>query len=195
MHIEVELKAWVEDAAHLRGWLDSHARFTRTYDKSDLYYGRRPDDRETLFRLRLDGARAICTHKDKHIRAGIEENGEIEFGVEDADAFDRFALALGYVHLIRKRKVGRAYSIDDCTVELSEVDSLGHFVEIERLVAPEPPTTDAVPSDRSARVVATRAVLLNLLDRMGIARECIEPRTYTQLLFEHHSQVRESATT
>lgn len=174
MAIEVEVKLRVDEPEQLVQRLDVYADFVRQYRKIDRYYGRatgaRPD-----FRLRDDGDRWICTVKERNPGGGFEHNVETEFGVDDATAFDRFATALGFRVLVEKRKHGREYRNGDVVLELSEVATLGWFLEIECLIEE---TSDH--AERSAAEARINAVINDL----ALSRDAIETRPYTQMLYD-----------
>lgn len=180
MAIEIELKAWADAPEEIRVRLAAIARPLGSYDKADEYW-RFPADRPQQPELgsgvrirRLDAAApdAVVTFKRKEVRDGIEINDEREFAVSDAATFAELLSRLGLVAWIRKRKTGAAWDADGITAELSDIESLGTFIELEIIAESDDPRT----------VEAARARLLDLLDRLGVPRQRIEGRYYTELL-------------
>ncbi|HCM27464.1 MAG: hypothetical protein A2Z99_05765 [Treponema sp. GWB1_62_6] len=196
MAIEIELKAWVEDADAVRRALALFAVKEGEFDKDDAYWLPAPPagtDAGTLtgvpgsgmgtglgsglgsgVRIRREGAKAVVNYKRKEVRAGIEVNDEREFEVSDAPAFEGLLGRLGLALDIRKRKRGEAWRDGEVLIELADIEGLGLFVEIEILAG----------SDAAAVVQAVRTRLLTVLDRIGVARERIESRYYTEMLRE-----------
>ena len=174
MAIEVEVKLRVGEPEPLTRRLNAYAGFVRQYHKIDRYYGRSGGERPE-FRLRDDGDRWICTVKERNPKGDFEYNVETEFRIDDAVAFDRFAAALGYTVLIEKRKQGREYRNGDIVIELSEVATLGWFLEIECLIDEA--------SDRSERSAA-EARIQTVMDDLALSRDAIETRPYTQMLYD-----------
>ena len=174
MAIEVEVKLRVGEPEPLTRRLDAYAGFVRRYRKTDRYYGRSGGGYPE-FRLRDDGDHWTCTVKERNPRDGFEHNIETEFSIDDAVAFDRFAAALGYTVLIEKRKQGREYRNGDIVIELSEVATLGWFLEIECLIDEA--------SDRSERSAA-EARIRTVMDDLALSRDAIETRPYTQMLYD-----------
>ncbi|MEW5818095.1 MAG: class IV adenylate cyclase, partial [Spirochaetota bacterium] len=135
MAVEVELKAWVDDKARVENWLNENCTFIRSYEKDDIYFAPEDDVIKRLsFRLRREGKDSIVTIKEKAIVAGLEENIETEFSVSDGDAFVGFVTALGFKSYVRKRKRGKEYLSGGLRIELSDVECLGTFIEVEKLL-------------------------------------------------------------
>ncbi|MDR1325145.1 MAG: CYTH domain-containing protein [Treponema sp.] len=120
------------------------------------------------------------TYKTKEVRDNIEINHEREFTVSDGAVFEELLTALGLIPIKHKRKTGWAWVYDNdalttedgITVELALLEQLGYFIELEILANNDAPDT----------VAAARERLLSLLDLLGIARNRIESRYYTELL-------------
>ena len=175
MGVEVELKAQVVDTETLRERLEHLGSFSRRYRKEDWYFGFGDDPESARYRLRRDGERWLCTFKQKKILDGIEENRETEFSVSDGEAFRLFLYSMGLTCLVTQLKEGESWLVDGVTVELSRVNELGYFVELEVVLG-----DTATGSDISA----ARSRLLALLDRLDISPEAIETRTYTEMIYE-----------
>ena len=178
MATEVEIKAWVDDPAGMRARVAARYPQAGSYTKEDVYFrlpgaaGGAQSGGPIEFRLRLDDGEAIVTAKRKRVVEGIEVNDEMEYRVSDGPSFERFAEYLGATVFSRKRKVGERFAAGEATIELSHVDRLGDFIEIEWLLeAPSP-----------EEVATARAGVRSLLEGLGIGQEKVEPRYYTDLL-------------
>lgn len=183
MGIEVELKAYIADPDTVRRRLDDLGSFRRRYRKEDWYFGVLPSEGRSLFRLRHDGGNWVCTFKKKTLIDGIEHNQETEFSVSDGIAFRRLSEELGYSVIVEKRKVGASWHVDGVVVEVSEVNDLGTFVELE-LVLPDDSTEEQQREARN-RLVA-------VLERLEIPRNQIETRPYTKMIYENLSAIQPS---
>lgn len=182
MAIEIELKAWVDDAEAVRKRLCAIGAYEGRYDKDDEYWRSRSGTAlgsgVRIRRLKTAGedgeerTAAVITFKKKEVRDGIEVNDEREFEVSDAEAFAELLSRLGLAPWIRKRKIGESWSIDGITAELSEIVGLGKFVELEILS-----DTDA------AEVVASaRKRLSDALSTLGVGEDRVEARYYTEMI-------------
>jgi len=173
--IEVELKARIEDAVAVERRVAAFARFLRRVDKRDSYW-HGPDWKlqrgSKGFRVRSEGNDFVVTFKAKRVEEGIEVNREREFTISDPEAFQEFARRIGCEPYYRKRKTGTAYEYDGMTLEMLEIEGLGSFLEIERLL----------PEASSPAIEAAREQLLAALDRAGVPRSAIESRTYSELI-------------
>lgn len=181
--MEVEVKAVVEDTTSLRSHLDRLGTHIRSFDKEDRYYGVPAEAPLTRFRLRRDDGTWVCTCKNKKIHEGIEQSVETEFSVSDDQAFDTFAREIGFTRLFVKRKLGDRWEVDGVTVEVSDVNDLGTFIEAELILHEDVSDSEIETARRRVR---------NLLRRLGLPDSAIEPRTYTGMIHEKFSSLEES---
>lgn len=198
MAYEIEIKAWIDDPPAIRAQLRARATSIKDYVKEDVYFrspvvaaadpasggdasdtatarlGPPPSGAETPqeFRLRREGGTNVCTFKEKTIRRGVEVNREYEFTVSDGNAFEELVLRSGCRVFARKRKSGSVFALPEANVEVSHVDGLGDFVEIEKLVEEH---------DSDAHNAAEETVR-RVLDSLGVPESAIEERPYTTLL-------------
>lgn len=172
MSIEVEIKAWVDDFDHIKSLLDSKYSFVKDYDKEDVYLKGIDSitGKEKEVRLRRVGNESIVTYKERSHIDKVEVNLEKEFSVDDSKTFLFIAEKLGYIPYIRKNKKGHCYTSSNITIELSHVDRLGDFIEIEYIVENEGGVDNAT-SD-----------IFVILDELKIPREKIEDKFYVQML-------------
>lgn len=118
-------------------------------------------------------ASGIVTHKEKHIRDGVEYNVEREFTVDSAEAFETLCERIGAERFAVKQKHGRRLSRDGLTAEVVNVASLGWFLEIEAVIDES--------SDNAGRQRAAASVREGLADA-GVSTTAIESRTYLTML-------------
>ncbi|HOV63559.1 MAG TPA: class IV adenylate cyclase [Spirochaetia bacterium] len=172
--MEIECKAWVRDRERLLSALRSSAVFVKGFEKRDIYYfdPHHPEDQSREVRLREESGKWVVTFKDKTIRDGVEVNGEHEFSVSDGSEFLELLRRLGLKEKCRKVKRGELYRIGETSVELSDVEGLGCFIEVEKIVS-DPTTVEEV-----------RRNVRSILSRLGIPEEDIEPRYYIDMLAE-----------
>ncbi|MDR2803875.1 MAG: class IV adenylate cyclase [Treponema sp.] len=202
MPFEIELKAWVDDREAVEKRIDSAASFVASFEKDDTYWfpvlpvakqetvpvsGIRIR-RETISRRNhAPESLTLATYKTKEIRNGIEVNDEKEFAVKAptpaGGAFDEDAIAafkelmerLGLAPGISKKKQGRSWRYGCINVELSSVEKLGCFLELEIMADDDKPET----------VEQARKELLAFLKLAGISEERIETRYYNEMLRKH----------
>ncbi len=180
MATEVEMKAWIDDPEALHRRLRGGCSEIRSFFKSDTYFVApvpRAENRALPpqeFRIRNDDGRLICTFKEKEIVDGMETNREVEFTVSDEAAFSELAERIGCRVFVRKQKRGTLYSCGGLGAELSDVEGLGTFLEVEKVIEDDDPAAiAAAQSDVRAFFVA-----------LGIPQDRIEPRPYNDILLE-----------
>jgi adenylate cyclase class 2 len=123
----------------------------------------------------------LVTYKTKEIRDQIEINDEHEFAIAAPEgssmeaALKNFEELLVKLRLHRsyiKKKQGFSYKSENITVELSLVERLGWFLELEIISADDEPQT----------IAAARESLLGFLRKAGIGEDKIETKYYSALL-------------
>jgi adenylate cyclase class 2 len=193
MAIEIELKAWVDDPEAVEKLLSALGTYDCAYEKDDTYWfpGGKSGGTATIppsgMRIRREKDRdaaggvhesVIVTYKNKEIRDKIEVNQEREFTVSDGEIFADLLNRLGLKPGIQKHKRGKAWICGTdrdgpaVRAELSELDGLGWFIELEILAA----------EDSERTVQNSRKRILSLLEKLKIPREKIETRPYTEML-------------
>ncbi len=177
MNTEIEMKAWVDDFDLMDSRLrECGAEFKRDYSKSDRYLHQYQDGEYTQeVRIRFDGSEAVVTQKQKTVENGLESNVEREFSVSHAENFLHLLETSGYRYFIDKVKIGRAYIMDDFLIELSRIEDLGVFIEIEKVF--EGPVAPQIVKQTEARIRKCLAIL-------GISDSAIEQKAYTRMLAE-----------
>ncbi len=170
---EVEIKGRVKDPAELLKKLHDACEFLGPLHKEDLYFTG-PDGHSSRFRIRREGQESRVTIKSKRIHFGGEINREVEFTVGSAEEFEEFARLLGCRRDYRKVKKGYRFVRGGALVELCEVEPLGWFIEIEKLL------TDGGEKELSAAQGEVR----ELLFFFGLTPGDVEPRFYSALIAE-----------
>jgi len=178
--MEVELKARVADPGAVATRLGDFATHVRDFDKHDAYW-HGPEwrlNRGTKgFRLRSEDGHTTISFKNRNSEGGMEISREKEFEVSDIEVFCEFAERLGCEPFYLKLKRGqrwefRSGSPHSIALELTEVEGLGWFLEIEARIAEDDPTA----------VALAQGEIRGLLDRAGIEESAIEARYYSELL-------------
>lgn len=181
MPFEVELKARLHQPEATESKAAQLGSLVEEIFKEDVYFRRKgdtstvPADRYRLRReIEAGQMTNIVTFKQLRSLDGVEVNDEVEFTVDDAHAFFRFADRFGFEPFVVKRKRSRAYKIGRAKVELNQVDYLGHFAEIE------------IVTDDEADVPQARLEISQVLAQIGLSQADLEPRRYIDLIQQAH---------
>jgi predicted adenylyl cyclase CyaB len=166
---EIELKIRLADPQRFQEHLAALASPLGPYHKTDTYF----KGGAGSFRLREGSGRATVCRKEKVIEAGIEVSRETEFAVDTPQAFREFAQALGYQEWYKKEKRGQAWRWGDILIEEGTVETLGWFAELEVLLD---------EGADAAAVAGARERLQAALKTLNVSLDCLEPRTYAELL-------------
>jgi len=170
---EVEIKGRVKDPAEMVKKLHDTSEFLGPLHKEDLYFCD-PDGTRSRFRIRREGQESRVTIKSKKLHFGGEINREIEFSVGSAEKFEEFALMLGCRRDYAKVKKGYRFVRGGAVIELCEVEPLGWFLEIEKIIA---------VGDEKA-LISAQAEVRELLFFFGLTPGDVEPRFYSDLMAE-----------
>lgn len=175
--LEIEMKAWVKDPdAVLHGLRSMGAEYLRDFHKDDRYFHLHVSNGSPRdFRVRMDGSEAWLTFKDKRLVDGLEINVEHETLLGSPEVLVNLALRLGCTEFVRKTKTGSSWRHGSLHIELSMVEGLGNFIELEEVI-------EAPEQDQDSRAVGARAAIMACLEALGLGRENIEERTYTSML-------------
>lgn len=169
--LEVEAKAPAGP-----GTADALARRGEVVDEQvqeDVYYRHPARDlaaTDEAVRIRRTGRGAAWTYKGPRRGGETKTRTEHETAVADPDAAAAILEALGFEPLPPVRKERVVHDLGAWTATLDEVEGLGRYVEVERLVETE------------ADVDALEADALELLEAVGAGEP--EPRSYLELVLE-----------
>jgi len=166
-----------------------------SFEKADTYYfpsnntdipksGVRLRSEEKTFQDGTEKKAVYVTYKTKEVKDGIEINDEKEFEIcssqnSTVKVFNEFLKMMGLMPGYSKRKKGWAFSKEDINAELLEVEKLGWFLEMEIVVN----DTDIDAYDKNA-IDEKRKKLIGFLTELGIGKEAIEGRYYSEMLKE-----------
>jgi len=186
MAFEIEIKARVEDPDKTKVALSALGKYLCAYHKRDSYWVF-PDNRIGKLRIRDEEKTfpgkepchtILVTFKMREMHRETEVNKELEFSVSDSAVFGEILAHMGLQTEVLKTKHGWAWELGGnesgtpVLAELSNVGQLGWFLELEILSD----TFDGQGIERN------RSSLLALLEKLGIPRDRIETRPYTDLL-------------
>jgi len=197
---EIELKAHIDNSIDYIKRLTILAGEGLAFSKDDAYWfaGDPQSVSQPASGLPASGLRirrektgesehTLITWKDKEKRDEIEVNDEHEFEVTSGDDFEELLARMGLEKRIYKHKQGLSWQYRGVTAELCEVrgsgnpeDSgnsdepkrLGWFLELEILAK----------DDNVETITTARERLLSLLEQLGVGKENIESRYYSELL-------------
>ena len=182
--LEVEFKAslegispaHIEEKWHALGFVPAESQ-----QESDVYYsGVDRDFHHTDEALRLrtrrilpaGPAECLITYKGPKMDPGSRTRREYEVAVSDGQTASRLIEALGHRPVFTVKKARQELKKGGVTLCLDEVEGLGRFLELEKLV-----------EDGGDRAAAEQ-ILLDLLDRLGVPRDRLIRSSYLEMLLE-----------
>lgn len=192
MH-EIELKAHLEQPEKTELLLSRIADFSFCCVKSDQYWTLGEKAVRIRRELIADKETVFVTHKQNHYTGTIETNRELEFELAAASVsvFTEMLESLGMLCTAKKRKETKVFIPhsnlfladileDTCAIsaELSIIDPIGYFLEIEVLYPDE--GADSAASEQHIR--NAQIIFDTLLAALEIPQSAIEVRPYNELL-------------
>lgn len=181
---EIELKAKLSDRETVEEKISSFAQYVGITEKSDVYWTQSRLGHPEKIRLREETGKPLtANYKKKEVRQNqIEVNHEFEFTIgytsneEQAEkekaAFELFLNAAGFSPTMHKHKETKSWKFEDSLIEISYVDKLGDYIEIEILS----------DTDNSETTQKAHAKLLSVLKKCGVPESDIETRYYSEML-------------
>jgi adenylate cyclase class 2 len=141
--------------------------------QEDVYYQHPCRDlasTDEALRIRRVDGEAEWTYKGPRRGGETKTRRELGSGLADGDAVGASLEALGFEPLPPVRKDRERFDLGSWTAVLDDVQGLGRFVELERLV------------EDGRDVEALEAEALDLLDELATGEP--EPRSYLELVLE-----------
>jgi adenylate cyclase class 2 len=182
--IEAEIKAKLADAAATEKML-SELGFAKgsTVNEQDVYYnGNDRDFRKTDEALRIRAHKDMetgaqknaLTYKGPKLGSESQTRKELEISFEDPAEMRAILAALGYQQLLEVRKLRKTYRSGEITACVDHVDTLGDYLELEKLVNDEGDYPEAVGE------------LYEWLPKLGISENALTRYSYLELLLKHN---------
>ncbi len=166
--MEIEIKFRVDFEETRRKIESLGARFVREEMQEDVYFSL-PFPTQLRVRRISNLGEAFLTYKAIKDPGRNEEFDELEVGVSDFDTTVEILKRLGFKEdvIVRKRRL--VYRLGEVTFELSEVEGLGPFLDIEVI------SDDAEEAKR---------VIWESARKLGLTEKDVEPRLYQELIHE-----------
>lgn len=166
---EIEIKLRISDEFSLRRALVKIADFNKEYIKKDEYYIK--DD--FVVRIREDYPETYVTYKTRKIENSVEVNQENEMTVSSKKIFLDLLKEMGYKEYYKKTKTGYSFkTIEGIIFDVSKVNDLGTFLEIEKVVEDEIDTSKVINE------------LKSIMTQLNLSEEQIETKSYAKLILE-----------
>jgi adenylate cyclase class 2 len=173
--MEVEVKFHVDLDKTRRAIESIGATFIREELQEDVYFSIPLPE---LLRVRRvpNLGKAFLTYKFIEDPGRNEEFDELEVEVSDFETTVEILHRLGYREDIVVRKRRLVYKLGEVTFELSEVEGLGDFLDIEVI---------------SNDVEYAKRRIWEIAEKLGLTREDVEPRLYQELIREKKGQLEQ----
>ena len=176
---EIEVKLKVADLEALEQKLkDRGCVFSAPINQHDTVYSRGDSTSEweeskegdIILRIRKQDDKTEFNLKQQ--KSSELDNLEYETKVEDPKALHQILLTIGWHPEVEVKKIRRKGKLDKYEVCLDEVESLGGFVELEKL------------TDENTDPIKVQEELLQVLESFGIPRSDLEVRGYDTMIFQ-----------
>ncbi len=166
--MEIEVKFRIDFEETKRKLKSLGAKLVRVEEQEDLYFSLPSNELLRIRRIRNLG-KSFLTYKLIKDPGRNEEFDEIEVEVSSFEKTREILKRLGFHEDVLIRKHRLVYRLGDVTFELSRVEGLGGFLDIEVI-------SDS-PEEAKRRIWA-------LAEKLGLSKNDVEPRLYTELIKE-----------
>lgn len=174
MPLEIEVKARADDLERVEADLRRMgAQFVAEMHETDTYFNhpsRHFAETDEALRIRVSNDHFFLTYKGPKIDTQSKTREEIEVSLKNVDDAIQLLMKLGFSPVADVRKVRRLYTLDEFTICLDTVATVGTFVEVETKGEPVKELRDAA---------------IAILDNLGLASR--ERKSYLELLQEKHT--------
>ncbi|UCH89766.1 MAG: class IV adenylate cyclase [Thermoplasmata archaeon] len=195
MQLEVELKAYADDLSSVKAKLEgAGANFIKAHLEVDTYFSHPERDfgqTDEALRLRIiipeegndvqkefEGAelgKCELSYKGPKIDPASKTREEYTVHIGNIIAAERILTKLGFKRIMEIRKQRTIYELDDYTVCLDDVEHLGTFVEIEKIIL----------NDQDFK--GTRQDIQDIFKEI-LKLDRFERRSYLELILENDNQ-------
>jgi len=174
--MEIEVKFHVDFDSIRRRIESLGASFVREELQEDIYFS---ISLPHLLRVRgiTNLGKAFLTYKCIEDPGRNEEFDELEVEVSNFGTAVEILKRLGFEKDVVVKKRRLIYRLEDVTFELSEVEGLGDFLDIE-----------VINDD----VEYAKEKIWEVAEKLGLGREDVEPRLYRELIREKGKQLRQT---
>ena len=166
--MEIEVKFRVDFEEIERKLKSLGAKLVRVEEQEDLYFSLPSNELLRIRRIRNLG-KSFLTYKLIKDPGRNEEFDEIEVEVSSFEKAREILKRLGFREDVLIRKHRLVYKLNDVTFELSNVENIGSFLDIEVI-------SDS-PDEAKKKIWA-------LAEKLGLTERDVEPRLYTELIKE-----------
>lgn len=169
---EVEKKYAITDKEKLSNKLNSYEIKDKNHLELDIVYlfgindfkNFKPGD--AVMRIRQKDKKSTLTMKKQ---LNLTSNLEIESDIADLEAMGKILQNIGFMEVVRVKKMRTTYSIQGTEVCFDSVEDLGNFVEIEVLCSKNEQKNAIKKIDNVAQL-------------LGLTEEMIETRKYDTMM-------------
>lgn len=166
--MEIEVKFRVDFEEIERKLKSLGAKLAQVEEQEDLYFSLPSNELLRIRRIRNLG-KSYLTYKLIKDPGRNEEFDEIEVEVSSFEKTREILKRLGFREDVLIKKHRLVYKLNDVTFELSNVENIGSFLDIEVI-------SDS-PDEAKKKIWA-------LAEKLGLTEKDVEPRLYTELIKE-----------
>ncbi|UER67868.1 class IV adenylate cyclase [Borrelia sp. BU AG58] len=131
--LEIESKAFIPKGKVKRilKLANQKFKFIKKELKEDVYYCNK---KKTIRIRKFNSLTDVVTFKTKYLDNDTEVNKEIEFRVDNTNDFVRLLEEMEFKILYKKIKKSIVYKKENLTIEINEIENLGFFLEVEKII-------------------------------------------------------------
>ncbi|MHA1755107.1 MAG: class IV adenylate cyclase [Candidatus Odinarchaeia archaeon] len=180
--IEIEVKFPVKDVNKLKrklteiGAIKLHSQI-----EEDIYFQHPTIDfsiTDEALRLRKINGEYTLTYKGSKLDKTTKTREEINVRVDDGDSFKEILIRMKFKPFMEVTKTRDIYSLNEIHIYLDNVNSLGYFVELEKIVS------------NQKELEEEKRKIFETVKKLGLSEKNSIRKSYLELLLEKSSSMR-----
>ena len=185
---EIEVKARVQDIGKVREKLtEMGCLFSRKVRQKDEVYlhhsiGKFPKSKKGVVTMRIRDSNGVFFLTMKKTQINELDCIENEVEVKDPVEARKMLENLGFKEFVRVEKTREKCRLEDMTICLDEVEGLGNFIEIEKLI--DPLLIRTSEANAATDGIKVQEELFSFLEGIGVRREDRVFKGYDSLTME-----------
>ncbi len=176
MPIEVEVKYRVDDLEEIEYQLmEWGAKLVEMVIQRDHYYNHPARDfakTDEALRIREEGTEVYLTYKGAKFNEKSKTRKEIEIKITNNEQMSEILISLGFRKALVVSKERKIYLLDNIHWSLDLVDSLGSYIELEKIVSSK------------EKVDPTLEEIFHAVEKMGLKPKENIAKSYLELILE-----------
>ncbi len=177
---ELKIKARIEKPEKIEVELKKIGKYNGKESTIDYFFKNKNLSEEHEFRLRKYKKNKLITFKIQKALNQVQENLEFSFQIDNPENFVQFIEILGFNLSSSLKKSSKIYQKKEISIRISEIETLGYFIEITSEVTNKPKEK-------------YKEKMLKILNQLNIDENSIDNRFYDTIKQDYENLLEKTA--